>query len=63
MNEELDFIEKVAEIVSHPEFDMSYVLKALSESCLERMAKESDENSARVWILLTKAQKLLATED
>jgi hypothetical protein len=63
MENEFDFIEKVAEIVSHPEFDMSYVLKALSESCLERMEKDSDETSAKVWILLTKAQKLLATED
>jgi hypothetical protein len=54
MNQEFDFIEKVAEIVSHPEFDMWYMIQAL----IEKRASNSDEIS----ILLTKVQNLLEKE-
>jgi hypothetical protein len=62
MQSESEFIELVGEMLNHPDFDMGYVLKGFTESCLEAMEKDADENSARVWLLLTKAQKLLKEE-
>jgi hypothetical protein len=59
MEAESDFIEKVAEILNHTEFDMGFVLKGLCDLCVEKMEKDADEKSARVWLLLTQAQKLL----
>jgi hypothetical protein len=59
MEAESEFIELVAEVLNHPEFDMGYILKGFCDSCLERMGKNADEDQARLWILLTQAQKLL----
>jgi hypothetical protein len=59
MESESEFIELVAEVLNHPEMDMSYVIQGLCDVCLEKMTKDSDETSAQVWIHLTKAQKLL----
>jgi hypothetical protein len=62
MENESEFIELVGEMLNHPEMDMGYILKGFCDSCLEAMEKNADEDQARLWILLTKAQKLLKEE-
>jgi hypothetical protein len=57
---EFEFIELVGQVFSHPELDVTFILQGLCEILLEKMAKESsDESVGEVWVLLTKAQKLL----
>jgi hypothetical protein len=63
MESKPEFIELVGEMLNHPEMDMSHVIQGLCEILLEKMAKDADEDSARVWLLLTKAIKLLETGD
>jgi hypothetical protein len=59
MEAESKFIELVAEVLNHPEFDLGFVINGLRDVCIEKMAKDSDEDSAKLWILLTQAKKLL----